>query len=494
MKSKGARTIFNYLSVSLLTLLSLFYFPGCSVNQGFIWGPLEGPRSEAGLSRFFSSIRPSPGNPDSHYLLAGYYQERGRHREAIAEFKKVLAIDPRHVKAYNGLGVSFDLLGDFAGAIQSYEAALALDPGQAYLHNNLGYSHLMQGNFDRAIQAFRRAIALSPKQARFHNNLAAAYAEKGLFELALEEFRLAGDDARAQFNMAEIYLQKGKYAEARNHYAAALRLNPSYTLAQTGVKAAETLAGIFGKSQGKTNSQTGLLIPEPPKVEAAIGPGGGVPSTAPQAETVRSEENISRPAESTRLEGPESPASLASLPIIPLERLNSNREASVTPEAPKPPPQPQGQPSISGNGAEDWDHEMKIALLSGKAVPIVPASPAKTSQPIPAKKPEPGRNGGIEVSNGNGVNQMAKQVSLYLEKKGYRVDRLTNSQPFNHGHTRVYYQAGKGALALQVADQLPVYYDLVELKKMERPSIQVKVVLGKDLIPHHKIFKQKEGS
>ena len=61
------------------------------MKDGFTWGAFGGSKTDSNLSEFFSSIRPSPGNPDSHYLLAGYYQERGQHREAISEFKKVLS-------------------------------------------------------------------------------------------------------------------------------------------------------------------------------------------------------------------------------------------------------------------------------------------------------------------------------------------------------------------------------------------------------------------
>ena len=78
------------------------------------------------IVQFFSKVRPQPGNPGSHYLLACYYQERGRHKEAIEEFKKVILINPDHIKAYNGMGVSYDLLEKFPEAVESYRTALRL--------------------------------------------------------------------------------------------------------------------------------------------------------------------------------------------------------------------------------------------------------------------------------------------------------------------------------------------------------------------------------
>src|SRR5512136_2618890 len=100
MNLKNKKAILLSASLSLMAAFVIFYISGCSMKEGFLlWGKSGGPQDDSDLLAFVSSIRPHPGNPDSHYLLAGYYQERGRHREAVEEFKKVLAIDPRYVKA-----------------------------------------------------------------------------------------------------------------------------------------------------------------------------------------------------------------------------------------------------------------------------------------------------------------------------------------------------------------------------------------------------------
>jgi Tfp pilus assembly protein PilF len=79
------------------------------------------------MVQFFSQVRPSQGNPDSHYLLGCYYQERGSHREAIEEFQKVLLIDPNYVKAYNGMGISYDLSKASSKATEVYQKALKIN-------------------------------------------------------------------------------------------------------------------------------------------------------------------------------------------------------------------------------------------------------------------------------------------------------------------------------------------------------------------------------
>ena len=77
-----------------------------------------------GLEHFMGSVRAPLGNPDAHYLLGDYYQGRGRHRDAIEEFNKAIRIDPRYVRAYNGIAVSLDQMGEHERALEHYQAAL----------------------------------------------------------------------------------------------------------------------------------------------------------------------------------------------------------------------------------------------------------------------------------------------------------------------------------------------------------------------------------
>jgi tetratricopeptide (TPR) repeat protein len=74
---------------------------GCS-TMGRFFGMAPSPEVKNGgqdqagkeIREFFTTVRPQRGNPESHYQLAKYYQERGKHRQAISEFEKVLYIDP----------------------------------------------------------------------------------------------------------------------------------------------------------------------------------------------------------------------------------------------------------------------------------------------------------------------------------------------------------------------------------------------------------------
>lgn len=416
---------------------------------------------------FFSSVRPVPGNPDSHYRLACYYQERGDHLKAIDEFGKVLRIDPKHVRALSGLGVSYDSLKDFSRAQIFYRMALAIDPQLAYLHNNLGYSHLLAGNIDAAIAALKEATVLSPLEGRFHNNLGLAYALKGELELALVEFLKAGDASRAHFNVAQFYARRGLYRLAKVHYTLAFHIDPSFGHARMAAKALDALTGIFRSAEedpalaSVVLSIPPLAPPEPPKVaEPAI-----------LTEPIRAQNPFMVQDPSPLTESPQQQA------LVP------------TPWA--------GEPGTAQGRAADSPSSSPQTEGTASAV-FAPAHPpgVPVSQPSPRVSPAAGirfswGHVGIEVSNGNGVKGMARRVGQHLKEKGMPVKRYTNASHFNHPETRIYYQNGHYEAACQLADQLPGSRQMEPRKKLDRPGIHIKVLLGKDLASSEEYKRRK---
>ena len=204
--------------------------------------PLFAQEDSKEIGSFDSSSPPKQGDPKSGYLRACYYQEQGKHRKAIEEFKEILLIDSRNVKVLNRMGVSYDVLGDFPKAMESYEKALEIRDDLDYVQNNRGYSYLLQGNPDDAIFCFKRAIALNGRDGRFHNNLGLAYATKGQMDLALAEFKLAGDESKAYYYIAQFYSRRRSYQGGQRHYAGVLTVNSSDTRVRESLEPLEAFA------------------------------------------------------------------------------------------------------------------------------------------------------------------------------------------------------------------------------------------------------------
>ena len=378
----------KFLVLTGLVFLCLFFLLlGCS-TMGRFFGMAPSPEVKSSsqdptgkeIREFFTTVREPRGNPESHYLLAKFYQERGKHRQAISEFEKVLYIDPGYVKAYNGLGISYDLQGDFPNAVQAYQEALKIDPNSDYIQNNLGYSLLMQGNIEEAIASFNKAIALNDKKEIYHNNLGLAYARKGEAALALNEFKFSADEAQSHYLLANVFYEKGLYNQAKEQFSSALNLNPDMEKARTKMAAAESLAKISDVGEKKAYKMTAEI---------------------PQA-------------------------------VIPKKSETPAQTAVIR------------QPRV-----------------------------------------------GIEISNGNGINWMAHEVSHYLKESDLNVVRLTNADHFSYPRSRIYYQKGCLETANQINKKIPGSLKLEEVKSFDRPFVKVKLLIGKDLAKHKKIFDKK---
>ncbi|MGB2689408.1 MAG: LytR C-terminal domain-containing protein, partial [Desulfobacterales bacterium] len=92
----------------------------------------------------------------------------------------------------------------------------------------------------------------------------------------------------------------------------------------------------------------------------------------------------------------------------------------------------------------------------------------------------------IEISNGNGVRHMARNVGTYLNPKGFNVNRLTNADHFNYPKTKIYYRKGYEQDALRLAKEIPgpqKMAKVIELNQMMKGVI--KVLIGKDIVPFH---------
>ena len=454
------------LLFGLICIAFLVFVISCTSIKNILGWSKSSDSRDPSISQFFSDMRPHPGNPNSHYLLACYYQERGRHKEAIEEFRKVLLIEPTYVKAYNGIGVSNDLLGDFDTAIKYYNMALSLNPNLDYIYNNLGYSYLLQGNLDDSIVALKRAIVINGKDQRFHNNLGLAYGEKGEFDLALAEFKLASDKAKAHHNMAQLYFKKGLLEEAKSHYAIALKLNPSLTVVRTALKAADALGRIFEPLPDKVEPKQ-LVIPDQP----IIG----------KEETEKSIIEDRPTTEEAKLEER----------VFPDQSINGKikDEELVTPE----------QFTERKVKIEELETLTQRAILKAKEVPAhkylkYPEESIIHEQHPQKKSLNSLKDAGIEISNGNGAYRMAKKVADYLKEKGLKVTRLTNANNFNHSGTKIFYQKEYNEAGEYVAEQLPVFWSKEETEKFDRPNIKIKIVIGKDLVPHHKTFENGKKS
>ncbi|HET6757043.1 MAG TPA: tetratricopeptide repeat protein [Burkholderiales bacterium] len=85
----------------------------------------------------------------------------------------------------------------------------------------------------------------------------------------------------------------------------------------------------------------------------------------------------------------------------------------------------------------------------------------------------------VEVSNGNGIRGMARQVAKYLKQNGIAPARLTNKKPYDQQITQIEYRDGYRQAARILNSKLPKTAELVEARGL-RQDINLRLVLGND--------------
>ena len=144
-------------------------------------------RHEEALASFRRAIALRPDFAEAHNSLGGALNDLGRHREAIESCEQALALRPHFAEAYGNLGLILTALNRHDEAIASCRKALSINPDLAEAHCNLGCALNDLGHQKEAIASYEQARALDPELAEAHWNLALALLATGDFARGWQE-------------------------------------------------------------------------------------------------------------------------------------------------------------------------------------------------------------------------------------------------------------------------------------------------------------------
>jgi len=354
-------------------------------------------------------------------------------RDVVAFVKGVTPVRGNPDSHYR-LACAYQDRGEHRRAIEEFKKALMLAPDHVKAWNGLGISYDLLGDFQKAIESYQAALRIHPDIDYIQNNLGYSYLLQERFSEAIEAFSKA----------VTLNIRNERYHNNLGlAYAMNAELDKAFEAFKQGgneTKAYEKLAQICQRK--------------------------GLPNLAREyREKARS--TVSETAKAS----PEASAPASDQAPVKEERAEMKQEV-VTEE--------------SAEVAEQLLPKIDVATA-------VPDENLVTKQVPPAQPSPPSmKEVGIEVSNGNGVNQMAQKVGDYLTTLGMKVARLTNANKFNQEITKIFYLNGYETEAEYVAEQMPLgKRNLEAVKKFDRPGINVKVLIGKDLTPYKEVFNQE---
>lgn len=185
---------------------------------------------EKALRTLEEAFRLDKGNLELAFFLGETYFNEGESDRAAPILRHVLAKDGRHFEALVYAGVLENEAGRIDAALEYLERAVSVQPDAFLPHFALGALLALSGRLPKAEVFLKRAVDIEDS-APAHSLLGTIAYERGRLAQAIEHFqkavRLDPDDEDALYQLGLCYLDRGWTQKAAERFQAALELNPN---------------------------------------------------------------------------------------------------------------------------------------------------------------------------------------------------------------------------------------------------------------------------
>lgn len=192
---------------------------------------------EQALAAWRKAIALAPNDAEPYFRLGDFERRQGRYPAAIAAYRAALATGFQHPGLWNNFGLALQQQGQIDEAIGAFEAATRLQPDMAPAHANLGDALHAQHRTAEAIAAYARACARAPNVARLWLNLGVCQYRAGALADARSSFERAlaldPDAPDTLVNLAASLNVERRYGESLPLLRKALARAPDHAQAQS---------------------------------------------------------------------------------------------------------------------------------------------------------------------------------------------------------------------------------------------------------------------
>jgi tetratricopeptide (TPR) repeat protein len=212
-----------------------------------------------------------------------------KYDEAIAQFKRANAAEPKYPRAYFFQAQICRERKLYTEAVSLLAHAVDVDPNDPDIYDtytNWGETLKDMGKLQQAQRIFERAIAADPKNSNGYASVGRIYLEQRDFVKAADFLRKAVDASPSwwwyHYHLAQALAGSGKYEPAAAEFQAAAKLEPLYALSYTGwgqalaqaARGKDEAAAASLKAEAAAKLETaGEIAPEDGAVLKEIGKG-----------------------------------------------------------------------------------------------------------------------------------------------------------------------------------------------------------------------------
>ncbi|MFN7922915.1 MAG: FG-GAP-like repeat-containing protein [Bryobacteraceae bacterium] len=158
-----------------------------NLGKAFFENPTTHPQA---VAEFKKALALAPGSARERLNVGLALLANGQTPEGIAEIEKVQKQDPSIPHTWFNLGVQYKRAGEYERSQKQFEKFLEMVPQEPVAHYNLGTLHKLANRTPEAIASFERAMALDPNLAAPHFQLYNLYRQAGRRDDAAKQLQL----------------------------------------------------------------------------------------------------------------------------------------------------------------------------------------------------------------------------------------------------------------------------------------------------------------
>ena len=199
------------------------------------------------LKELLEAEKYTPDDARIHFYLGIAYHGNGIRDKAVDAFKTAIDLKPDYSEAHNFLGILYFNAGQWDMAIAAFNKALAniVYDTPAFALSNMGRAYYQKGDYATAMSKYHEALRREPNTVLMPiiaNNMGLASLGMGRVDEAMQYFKQAiaavPDYAEAQYWLAECYIKKKDWEEAKTQFQALVKTAPD---SEFGLKAQNRL-------------------------------------------------------------------------------------------------------------------------------------------------------------------------------------------------------------------------------------------------------------
>ena len=168
-------------------------------------------------NEFKTAIKLQPDSEEALTTLAYLYNDEGDANRAIQTLSSIPESD-RSAKLYSALGYTYEEQKDYKNAIAAYRKAVALDHDNLDAMRGLAQNLLNDGQLDAALTEYKTIADANPEDPQTYLNMSDIYRRTGHFNEALDSLQKASsmvqDSVEVPYRTAVIYELQGRYDDA----------------------------------------------------------------------------------------------------------------------------------------------------------------------------------------------------------------------------------------------------------------------------------------